>query len=81
MNTLYTLAFWKDATERAIKSFAQAVILALGGGAANVLTVDWYTVGGAGVGGMILSLLTSIASAGIADKGTASLSKAVGPAE
>lgn len=79
MNTLWTTAFWKDAAERSVKSFAQAVILAIGGGTLNVLTVDWQTLAGAGLGGAVLSLLTSVASAGIANKGTASLSNAVQP--
>lgn len=79
MTTLFTLNFWRDAGERALKSFAQAVILTLGGGATNVLTLDWSTIIGGGLGGGLLSLLTSIASAGIANRGTASLTDAVQP--
>ncbi|MFV8169807.1 holin [Mycolicibacterium peregrinum] len=80
MNTIYTIQFWKDAGERALKSAAQGAILALGGGATNVLALDWLTLAGAAGGGALLSLLTSIASAGVANKGTASLSSAVEPA-
>lgn len=80
MNTIYSAAFWKDAGERAAKSAAQAGILALGGGAADVLTLDWATFGGAFGGGALLSILTSVASAGLANRGTASLTKAVEPA-
>lgn len=80
MNTIYSLSFWKDAGERAAKSAAQAAVLALGGGAADVLTLDWVTMGGAAGGGALLSALTSIASAGIANRGTASLTSAVEPA-
>ncbi|WND57031.1 holin [Mycolicibacterium vanbaalenii] len=80
MNTIYSLAFWKDAGERAAKSAAQAGVLALGGGAVDVLALDWATFAGAFGGGALLSLLTSIASAGLANRGTASLTKAVEPA-
>lgn len=80
MNTIYSLSFWKDAGERAAKSAAQAGVLALGGGAVNVLTLDLATFGGALGGGALLSVLSSIASAGLANRGTASLSKAVEPA-
>lgn len=80
MNTIYTIQFWKDTAERAVKSFAQGVILALGGGAVNVLTIDWLTLAGAGGGAALLSVLTSIVSAGVANKGTASMSSAVEPA-
>ncbi|MBU8833585.1 holin [Mycolicibacterium goodii] len=74
---MWSANFWKDAFERAIKSFAQGVILALGGGAVNVLTIDWATLAGAGGGALLLSLLTSVASAGLANKGTASVTRAV----
>ena len=80
MNTIYSVAFWKDTSERAAKSAAQAGILALGGGAVNVLALDWATFVGATGGGALLSVLTSIASAGLVNRGTASLTKAVEPA-
>lgn len=80
MNTIWSITFWKDTAERALKSFAQGVILALGGGAVNVLHLDWLTLAGAGGGAAFLSVLTSIVSAGVANKGTASLSSAVEPA-
>lgn len=80
MSTIFTSVFWTDTAERALKSGAQAAILALGGGAANVLTLDWFTLGGAAGGGVLLSVLTSVASAGIANRGTASITHAVEPA-
>jgi len=59
--TIWTAAFWKAAAERAIKTFAQALVafLAVGTG---LLDVDW--VAAASVAGMaaLLSLLTSIGS-------------------
>ncbi|ORV20190.1 hypothetical protein AWB98_29480 [Mycolicibacterium conceptionense] len=77
---MWSLTFWKDTAERALKSFAQGVILTLGGGAVNVLTIDWLTLAGAGGGAALLSVLTSIVSAGVANKGTASMTSAVEPA-
>lgn len=79
MAALFTAVFWKDAAERAVKSGAQAVVLALGGDAFNVWSIDWQTISGIGLGGLALSLLTSVASAGVSNRGTASLVKAVGP--
>lgn len=75
--TLYTFAFWKDAAERAVKTAAQAAALVLGGGAINVLELDWLTLGGAAGGGALLSILTSIATGSVRD--TASLTRAVAP--
>ena len=72
---IWTSAFWKDATERAIKTLAQ-VILALGAaGALNAFQVDWYTVAGIGLGAELLSYATSIVSAEISKTSTASLVK------
>jgi hypothetical protein len=59
---MFTRLFWKDAVERAVKSAAQAGILALGGDAANVLSLEWLTFGGAVGGAALLSLLMSLAS-------------------
>jgi hypothetical protein len=81
MSTLFTRVFWEDTTERALKSGAQAAILALGGDAFNAWSIDWMDVSGITLGGAALSLLTSIASAGIANRGTASLVKSVKPVE
>ena len=72
---MWTKAFWMDATERAIKTFAQ-VILALGvAGALDAFAVDWMTVLGIGLGGVLLSYASSITTAEIRKSGTASLVK------
>lgn len=62
---MWTLAFWKAAAERALKTAAQAAVLAVGSDsfAANALTFDWASMGGFALGGFVLSLLTSIATA------------------
>ena len=80
MDTIWVSASWKDAAERAAKTAAQSAVIALGGDAFNVWAVDWAGVSGVSLGGAVLSLLTSVASAGIANRGTASLTKAVEPA-
>ncbi|MFV8242198.1 holin [Mycolicibacterium peregrinum] len=77
MDSIWTLRFWKDAAERAIKTFAQSAVIALSGDAFNVWHVDWVGVGGVALGGALLSLLTSIGSNALpfGDKGTASVIK------
>lgn len=64
--------FWKDAVERAVKTAAEAALATLGAGALNVLTVDWVGVASVSAGATVLSLLASVASAGLGTKGTAS---------
>lgn len=74
MNSIFTLAFWKDATERAIKTGAQALVLAWSGDQFfNVLVVDWKLALGAAASGAVLSVLTSIISAPFGNQETASL--------
>ncbi len=72
---MFNIAFWRDAVERAIKTAAQAVIvgLVLAEGF-NAFDTDWQLGLGFALGGAILSLLTSVASAPFGNSdGSASL--------
>ena len=74
MRTLFTDDFWNDATERAIKTGAQFVIGGLGlGEITNAFSIDWQLGVGFGVTGVVLSLLTSVASAGVGQRGSPSI--------
>ncbi|MDT2867111.1 holin [Lactococcus lactis] len=64
--------FFKDLAERAIKTFAQAMIGALGAGATGLIGVDWVQALSIAGFATLISILTSIASLGIGDD-TASL--------
>jgi hypothetical protein len=71
---MFAKAFWVDLIERACKTAAQFTIggLALGEGV-NAFNVDWMLGAGFAVTGFALSALTSIASAGIGARGSASV--------
>jgi hypothetical protein len=71
--TMFTATFWKSAAERAIKTVAQALIAVLAATTFDWFTADWQAIAGTAVTAGVLSLLSSIASAGIGDKGTTSL--------
>jgi hypothetical protein len=70
---MWTLEFWKDLGERAIKTFAQSPAAGIVAGATGLLDVEWITV--LSVAGLVTlaSVLTSLASAPFSTKGTASL--------
>ncbi len=73
MSSLVTRKFWLDAIERAVKTVAQVAISIIGTTAVYLSDVNWTLVASAAVLGGILSILMSIASAGINEKGSASL--------
>jgi len=73
---ILTATFWADTAERAVKTAAQTVVLGLGlsdTGFGNAFEYDWALAAGFAVGGAVLSVLTSIASAPFGVGGTASL--------
>jgi len=67
--------FWSDAAERAIKTFAQVAVSFLVIGTTGVVTVDWVNILSVSAVAALASVLTSIASDGVGEKGTASLLK------
>jgi len=60
---LFTLAFLKGASERAIKTFAQSVVALIGAGQLGVLDVDWVNVLSIAGLAAVASLLTSVGNA------------------
>ena len=68
---MWTASFWKDAGERAIKTAAQAAIVALSGAALD--KIDYQQAGLAIASLTALSLLTSIVSSRVGSPADASL--------
>ena len=67
---MFNREFWRDAAERAIKSCAQGIIFVLvqdlqPSATLNLFDADVATTIGVGLGMALLSLLSSIASAGV----------------
>lgn len=62
---MWTRDFWLATAERAIKSAAQAPLVAWGVGdlALDAFTLDWRLGLGVAAGGALVSVLTSLASA------------------
>jgi len=57
---IFTLDFWQYAGERAIKTFAQAAIAAIGAGSVGLFTIDYAGMFSLAGGAALLSVLTSI---------------------
>ena len=65
---MFTKKFWAEATERALKTFAQFILVLGAAGTFNVFAIDWKTNLGLALGGAVLSYATSIVSANIGPK-------------
>lgn len=63
---MFTKRFWKSATERALKTGAQAFIVS--GGGVLLTELDIEAIIWAVISGIVLSYATSIASSKIGDK-------------
>jgi len=68
----FKISFWRDATERAIKTAAQSALLVFGADQLDVFAADWGAAFGFAAGGAVLSILTSLASRNIGEADTAS---------
>jgi hypothetical protein len=70
---MWTASFWKDASERAIKTAAQVFAAAYAANAAEMFSLGVVDAIKLAVASALISYLTSIASSGIGETGTASL--------
>lgn len=57
-----TLAFWRATVERAVKTFAQALLALIGTGAVGVTALNWPQLLSVSATAALLSVLTSVAS-------------------
>nr|DAK71669.1 MAG TPA: holin [Caudoviricetes sp.] len=60
---LWTAAFWKGASERAIKTIAQSLVAVVGVNGVGIIDVDWTGSLSVAAAAGLASLLTSIGNA------------------
>ncbi|KAF0649180.1 MULTISPECIES: holin [Streptomyces] len=64
-----TSAFWKATLERMVRTFAQAVLAAVGADGLGILDVDWGEAASVGALAAVLALLTAIVTSGVGPAG------------
>lgn len=72
MTGIWTVAYWKDTAERAVKTFAQSLVAAVAVGT-PLLDIEWTTALGLAGAATLLSVLSSIGSAAFGRADSASL--------
>jgi len=72
---MYTLTFWKDAVERAIRTAAQALLALWATDVSGVLAVDWVQAGSVSALAALMSVLMSVAATGTGSQDSASVLK------
>lgn len=70
---MWNKLFWKEAGERAIKSFVQTVVVLIGTDLVNIASFNWGDIIGIGATMALVSLLTSIGSAPVGSDNSPSL--------
>ena len=72
---MFTVKFWKDAGERAIRTAAQALLALWATDVSDVLAVDWVQASSVAALAALTSVLMSIVATGVGDKGTTNFTK------
>ncbi len=70
---MFTLPFWKDAAERAIKTAAQAILALLTTNMTGILEVDPVQTFSVAALAAVVSVLTSVVSSKVGDDDSASV--------
>lgn len=76
MQRVYSSTFWKQAAERAIKTFAQVLLVLLVGDATvptNLFSIDWWPTLGMALGAAVVSVAMSVGSTKVGEPGSPSL--------
>lgn len=67
---IWTVQFWKNTLELVLRGAAIGAGSAMGGSALDAWHLDWKAIGGFALSGAVLSLVTSLSSSQLGQKGS-----------
>jgi len=70
MNTIWTVNYWKSTAELVLRGAAIGAVTGMGGSAIDAWHLNWATIGGMALSGGFLSLVTSLSSSQLGQKGS-----------
>lgn len=70
MNTFWTVQFWRNTFELVVRGAAIGAGSAMGGSGLDAWHLDWKAIGGFAVSGAVLSLVASLSSSLVGQKGS-----------
>lgn len=69
-DTIFSISFWRTTAELVLRGAAVAAATAMGGSLVDAWHLNWKTIGGMALSGGLLSLVTSLSSSQIGQKGS-----------
>jgi hypothetical protein len=67
---IWTLQYWKSTVELVLRGAAIGAVTGMGGSLVDAWHLDWKTIAGMALSGGFLSLVTSLSSAKLGEKGS-----------
>ena len=69
---MWSAKFWRDASERTVRTMAQTLLALLGNEMLNVVALDWGQIVSITIGAGLIAVCTAIVATGVGDHESAS---------
>lgn len=74
-DSMWTLQYWKNTLELVLRGAAIGAVTGMGGSLVDAWHLDWNTIAGMALSGGFLSLVTSLSSGQVGQKGSPLMTK------
>lgn len=70
MSTIWTVSYWRNTAELVLRGAAIGAVTGMGGSLVDAWHLNWHTITGMALSGGFLSLVTSLSSSQLGQKGS-----------